>query len=82
MSLILQHPPGWESVQIGDISTILTQWRNLTSKEWEPLPLGAVGYPCRFGNNWRRPTTKRAKLSAAWAARGNLFARYVLRRTT
>lgn len=84
MSLVLQQPPGWEQVQIGDITTILTQWLHIypDGKRWEPLPLGAVGYPCRHGNNYRRPMTRRAKWQAGWAAKSNLFRRYILRKTT
>lgn len=82
MSLVLQSQSGWEPVPVGAESDFLTQWLVLGSPSyWAPLPLGAVGYPCRFGNNWRRPTIGRTKRQAAWAARGNLFARYILRRT-
>ncbi len=81
MSLVLQYPLGWEQTQIGDITTILTQWYRFDTKQWEPLPLGAVGYPCRHGNNYRRPVSKRAQWQAAWAARGNLFRRYILRKS-
>jgi hypothetical protein len=73
VSLVIQHAPGWEQVQIGDITGPLTQWRNLASKEWEPLPEGAVGFPCRHGNNYRRPTTRRTKMQAARAAKQYLL---------
>lgn len=75
--------PDWEQLQPGDIADNLSQWYNANPEErgWYPMPIGVIGLPCRISNVWKRPVTWRAKLSAAWTAKGNLFARYILRKT-
>ena len=83
MSLLLSQRTigeGWELIEVGEFAGPLSQWMDLAVKEWHPMPPQVVGMPCRFGNSWRRPVSKRAKVQAIWAARSNLFFRYVLRK--
>ena len=86
MSLLLSPRAigkGWEQIQPGDIAGPLSQWYNASPDErgWYPMPIGVVGLPCRVSNMWRRPVSRAAKWDAFWAAKGNLFARYILRKT-
>jgi len=89
MNLILSPDkigyPDWEIVPIGDKTGTLVQYLSLreSPKRWVPVPWfddeGHM-YPCRFGNNYRRPVTWKGKLEAYWAAKGKIFNRYILRK--
>lgn len=91
MSLILTSQqighPDWEQVPVGDKTGTLVQYLSLREnpKRWVPVPWfddeGHM-FPCRFGHIYRRPITFRGKMQAAWAARGKLFRRYILRKTS
>lgn len=89
MSLLLSPRAigqGWVRLNLDEPATVLTQYLRFDLerdiKYWVSIPPGVVGYPCRFGNLWRKPISWRAKRDAIWAARGNLFKRYILRRTS
>ncbi len=91
MSLILSPRAigqGWAPVQLGDLTYDLDQWYNPKARElgippWSPIPWHSSDrFQCRPGQNLRRPVSRAAKWEAFWAAKGKLFRRYILRKTS